>query len=330
AIALMNLGTMLVNVGNGAAAYPLLKEAQALYRNMGHDYFYAITIVHLANAALGLGNIAEAHDWLETATATSRVIGENWLLAFAVNNLGEVARVQGDYERARGHYEESAALLRAAGDKGDLARLIYSLGYVALHAGLYAGTEAQFSESLAMFRKLGNQRGIAECVAGFAGLRAAQGHPQQGAMLLGAAQAMMSAAGAAWWPADRVEYEQNLAHMRAALPVDAFAAAWAKGQALPMEQAIAEALEPLLEAPPTAPRVTPQPTTPTGAYPAGLSAREVEILRLVAQGLTNAQVAERLVLSAHTVHTHLRTIYGKLDVTSRAAATRFAVEHHLV
>ena len=52
--------------------------------------------------------------------------------------------------------------------------------------------------------------------------------------------------------------------------------------------------------------------------------------RLIAQGLTDAQVAERLVVSAHTVHAHLRSIYGKLDVTSRAAATRFAVDYHLV
>jgi DNA-binding NarL/FixJ family response regulator len=56
----------------------------------------------------------------------------------------------------------------------------------------------------------------------------------------------------------------------------------------------------------------------------------VEVLRLVAQGLTDAQIAQRLVVSPHTVHAHLRAIYGKLDVTSRAAATRFAVDHHLI
>jgi DNA-binding NarL/FixJ family response regulator len=57
-------------------------------------------------------------------------------------------------------------------------------------------------------------------------------------------------------------------------------------------------------------------TTSAGAYPAGLTRREVEVLRLIAQGLTDAQVAERLVISAHTVHAHLRAIYGKLEVTS--------------
>ncbi|MEI2616398.1 MAG: AAA family ATPase [Thermomicrobiales bacterium] len=65
-------------------------------------------------------------------------------------------------------------------------------------------------------------------------------------------------------------------------------------------------------------------------YPAGLSVREVEVLRLVAEGLTDAQVAERLYLSQRTVGSHLRSVYNKLGVSSRAAATRFAVEHGLV
>ncbi|HET8629857.1 MAG TPA: AAA family ATPase [Thermomicrobiales bacterium] len=71
------------------------------------------------------------------------------------------------------------------------------------------------------------------------------------------------------------------------------------------------------------------PAAPPAAYPAGLSTREVEVLRLVAAGLTDAQVAARLFVSRHTVNAHLRAIYGKLGVTSRAAATRFALEHDL-
>ena len=99
---------------------------------------------------------------------------------------------------------------------------------------------------------------------------------------------------------------------------------------MPLEQAIAEALEPMPAVTLSTAPVAPQPTTPSPAYPAGLTRREVEVLRLIAQGMTDAQVAERLIVSAHTVHAHLRSIYGKLDVTSRAAATRFAVDHHLV
>ena len=65
-------------------------------------------------------------------------------------------------------------------------------------------------------------------------------------------------------------------------------------------------------------------------YPDGLKAREVEVLRLVAQGLTNEQVAEQLVISPRTVNTHLTKIYGKIGVSSRSAATRYAMEHHLI
>jgi DNA-binding NarL/FixJ family response regulator len=77
-------------------------------------------------------------------------------------------------------------------------------------------------------------------------------------------------------------------------------------------------------APPATTTVTPSPT-----YPDGLTAREVEVLRLLAGGLTDVQIAEKLVLSPGTVHAHISSIYSKLGVTSRSAATRYAIEHHL-
>ena len=76
--------------------------------------------------------------------------------------------------------------------------------------------------------------------------------------------------------------------------------------------------------PSTAPRVLKAP-----AYPDGLTAREAEVLRLVAQGLTNEQVAEQLVISPRTVNTHLTSIFNKIGVSSRGAATRYAIEHNL-
>lgn len=72
------------------------------------------------------------------------------------------------------------------------------------------------------------------------------------------------------------------------------------------------------------------PMRQTLTYLDGLTAREVEVLRLVAQGLTNDKVAERLFISPRTVSTHLSSIYGKIGVSSRSAATRYAIEHHLV
>jgi DNA-binding NarL/FixJ family response regulator len=61
----------------------------------------------------------------------------------------------------------------------------------------------------------------------------------------------------------------------------------------------------------------------------GLTEREIEVLRYVAQGLTDAQVAEHLIISPRTVHSHLNSIYSKLGISSRSAATRYAIEHNL-
>ncbi len=76
----------------------------------------------------------------------------------------------------------------------------------------------------------------------------------------------------------------------------------------------------------------PQPpaTTQTPAYPDGLTAREVEVLRLIAQGWTDAQIAGHLVISPRTVNRHTTSLYSKLKVSSRAAATHYALEHHLL
>ena len=75
---------------------------------------------------------------------------------------------------------------------------------------------------------------------------------------------------------------------------------------------------------------TEQLSTPVTEHPAGLTPREVEVLGLVAEGLTNPQVAQRLFLSPRTVQRHLNSVYRKLGVSSRTAATRLALEHDLL
>jgi hypothetical protein len=100
---------------------------------------------------------------------------------------------------------------------------------------------ARFTESLRLFQERGNKRGIIECIAGMAGVVAAQGQGERAVRLLGATAAQFKAIGAAMWPADRIDYHRNEASIRAVLGEEAFAAAWAAGRALTLEQAIAEA-----------------------------------------------------------------------------------------
>ena len=85
-----------------------------------------------------------------------------------------------------------------------------------------------------------------------------------------------------------------------------------------------------IPAPQIMPTVIPPPAQVSFTDLDRLTPREMEVLRLLAQGLTSAQIAERLVIGVVTVNFHVRSIYNKLGVTSRAAATRYAMEHHLL
>jgi len=90
---------------------------------------------------------------------------------------------------------------------------------------------------------VGNRRGMAECMAGLAGLKARQGNAEWGAVMLSAAEAVLQSTGGAWWPADRIEVEANQEIIRSALSKDALEAAHARGRALTLEQALAFASE---------------------------------------------------------------------------------------
>ncbi|HET9495305.1 MAG TPA: response regulator transcription factor, partial [Chloroflexia bacterium] len=107
--------------------------------------------------------------------------------------------------------------------------------------------------------------------------------------------------------------------------------AWQQGRGMSMEQAIAYALEDTSR---TWPATTGQMQSRTAAkpeqgYPNELSRREVEVLRLLAESLTNKQIAERLFLSNNTVRAHLYSIYSKIDAPNRGAAIRFATDYGL-
>lgn len=124
--------------------------------------------------------------------------------------------------------------------------------------------------------------------------------------------------------------EFTIATARAQLGEEVFTAVWIEAHTMTIEQALA-AQEPvtMVTTAPAGPSSVP-PTPKAPAYPAGLTAREVEVLRLVAQGMTNEQMAKQLVISPRTVNTHLTSIFSKIGVSTRSAATRYAIEHNFV
>jgi DNA-binding NarL/FixJ family response regulator len=131
----------------------------------------------------------------------------------------------------------------------------------------------------------------------------------------------MTAAGYQFHPHIQEVHDFGLTQAREHLSPRSFAAAWKRGQMLELEEAIKFGLEPGVE--------TGDGKQDDESTPGGLTLREVDVLLLLATGMTDAQIAEKLVISPRTVNAHLNSIYRKLDVNSRAAATRFAMENGL-
>jgi DNA-binding CsgD family transcriptional regulator len=227
--------------------------------------------------------------------------------------LGDTAVGLGNNAEARACYEQALTLFHEIGNRWGMAAALINLGQVALARQQSAAAVRLFQEALRLALETGSA--------------------PQVTTILAACAAQVRRAGDAAWADELAQLGAGAAASDAGQVQIARLLAWSwpaeTGQPITLEQALST-LHDQVEAAPAA-RVrgaAPQPSQ--AAYTAGLTAREVEVLQLVAQGLTDAQVAEKLVLSPRTVSTHLTAIYGKLQVNSRSAATRFAVEHGLV
>ncbi len=343
------------------------EESLALYREIGDKDGIAWSLFNLAEFVNDQGEYAKARTLLEESLAMHRGSGNKRGVAYSLFRLAWVFFVaQGDPAAVRSLLEEGLALFRELGDKGNIAHCISLSGRLALSQGNTAAGRSLLEESMALFKEIGGQWSIAEslavlaqieasqddqaaartlyeeslrlvrewnykdlfpsCLEGLAGVVATQDNPAWAARLWGAAESLRQALSLPLPPVECARYEHSVATARTQLGEKAFAAAWAQGRMMTPEQALAA------QTPATSmsARPTATPSMKSPPYPAGLSAREVEVLQLVAQGLTNEQVAQQLVISPRTVDTHLTSMYSKIGVSSRSAATRYAMEHHLV
>jgi len=161
-----------------------------------------------------------------------------------------------------------------------------------------------------------------------ASVLATQGELVQAARLWGAAEALRETMGAPIWPVERATYERAVAAARSLIGRKVFVVAWAEGRTMPLEHVHAD--RKTLLRPQQALTSSHDIGVLSPSSDAGLTSREIDVLSLLAQGLTSAQIAKSLMISLVTVNTHVRSIYTKLGVTSRSSATRYAIEHHLV
>jgi DNA-binding CsgD family transcriptional regulator/tetratricopeptide (TPR) repeat protein len=311
-------------------ARQLVEESLALSREANDVQGMVHSLVILGDASDLPADQEQAKEFYEEGLALLREYGSTSWRRYFLNDLGMTLMLVGDLERATALFEEAAELLREVGSRVGLEFPLGNLGWVALMLEDLERADALHKESLALCREVGDKALVSDRLERLACVAGAGGEAERAARLFGAAGALREAIGVPPDPPMRTLEEPFLLGARSQLEEGAWTKAWEEGQAMSMDRAIDYALseeEPSMTTPSS---TSEQRSAPAPEQPAGLTSREVEVLGLVATGLTNAQVAQKLFLSPRTVQRHLNSIYHKLGVSSRTAATRFAIDHGLL
>jgi predicted ATPase/DNA-binding CsgD family transcriptional regulator len=346
--------TLAVYEGETTRARALADRALETARGSGERDAVAHALGAVALADRYSGDFAGARERFEEAIAILRTLNEPHRLAEALTRGGAVSAWSGDdIPHTVTLAEEALGLCRAAGDiqgatyasavlacalisvdeqrsdalirealessrpvgvQRETARLLFVRGMVSLHKGEHARGLAELYEAAAIMREYGDHGFLALfCLPGLARAHLLTGHPADAARLLEACDRACAAAGMQIPPWMRPDEGGALDATRKALANRRYDRARAEGAKLTVEQALDTARQ-------TA-------DTGEGQELRALTPRELEVLRLLARNMTDAQIAQELVLSRRTVHAHLRSIYSKLDVGSRLAAARWAYDH---
>jgi predicted ATPase/DNA-binding CsgD family transcriptional regulator/Tfp pilus assembly protein PilF len=278
----------------------------------------------LGMVAYHQGDYETAQGWFEACLRSCREHGVTDHAADSLNRLGDLARLAGDVVHAQELYRESLALWQGVHGSPGIASALHKLGQTARRRGDSLEARRLLAESLALQQEIGNKQGIVECLVALAGLALEDAPPERGGELLAASEAQLDGLGAPLAPADQADFARDLAHGKASLSAQAWATAQKKGRSLGLAKALSLALA-SLPAHPTASEAVAR-TKATGSV---LSARETEVTVLIAQGLSNREIAAGLVITEKTAANHVEHIMSKLNFRSRAQIAVWAVRHGL-
>jgi predicted ATPase/two-component SAPR family response regulator len=244
ALLLNNLGEVAFLQGDYPHAAVLLEESLLLYRDLGSQNGIALVLNALGVLARQQQDPTRAKELLEESILLHQQTGQTLRVAIGRLNLGDLARDQGDWVRAQTIYADCLAHLQEAGEKWGSALAHYSLALVFLHQKDNAQATAHLRESLQLYQTVGYSLGLVEGLEAMAVLLVQQGNPAlvEAAHWLGAAHASRLKMGTPIPPTDREQYEQTTTQVWDALGQNAYEAAWARGQAMTLTQAVKEAL----------------------------------------------------------------------------------------
>jgi predicted ATPase/DNA-binding SARP family transcriptional activator/DNA-binding CsgD family transcriptional regulator len=313
--------------GDYERSMALSEESLTLWRELGDMAGAAAALSNLGWAALFQNQLERASTRAEEAVPLQRASGDMEGLARTLPIPGLAAAAQHDYEQAAALHEESLALARKVEDNFAIILSLALGAFVSLGLGDYGRVRDLCAEGLELSRQLKMRYLTATHLHISATVAGSQGQPVHSARLWGAAEALREAVGTIFSPLDRHFYEPYIAAARTQLDKAAWEAAWAEGRAMTFEAMIEYALSEERRAPTTT--STPE-EPPAGGQQTLLTRREREVAALVGRGLTNRQISAELVLSEHTVATHVCKILKKLGLHSRAQIAAWVAEQPLL
>jgi non-specific serine/threonine protein kinase len=314
--------------GDLAQAVDLEEQALALARTLGAPVLVAGAMYFLGVATLARNREDDARRLFEEALPVFRAIDDEVWTTALLDSLGVVAWRQGDSARAATLFEEALALARTIPLDWATARLLGHLGNAVADLGDDERAAELYRESLVHVREINDRRVFAGILAGLADLLARLGQPERAARLCGAIEALCDSFAMTLFPAGVTSFQRTRAVADAVLTEEALRCAWSEGRVMTMEQAYADALAGI-----SGRDAISNPTSEAGRVDTpdrlGLTRREREVLRLLAEGHSDREIAAALFVSRRTAATHVAHVYQKLGVTSRAAAAAYAVRHGL-
>ena len=309
--------------GRYPTAKDLLLEASQHLTLAGDALVMAWTMLLQSETAVFAGHVEEARSFLIQGIPRYQSLGMTVLAIEGMILQGYLALHADAVAEARAVLSESLHRARQVRDERRIAWAQIELARVEIREQHLLDARSLLSQALSWAIQRQDLALVAMGLEGLASMVAAEGEPTWAVRIFGTAAAVREAAHAPVPLIDQAEQHKQVAALQAKLGKTAFKVAWERGRAMTPAQVISPHKQKNL---PTATL----PVIPPEAAALGLTRRELDVLRLVAEGLTNRQIAERLLLKVVTVNSYLQTIYDKLDVSTRTAALRSAMEHHLL
>jgi predicted ATPase/DNA-binding CsgD family transcriptional regulator/DNA-binding XRE family transcriptional regulator len=317
--ALYSAAMLAVETDDYGETIRLARQALRIFEPLGPSEDLAVAATALGSAHRYQGERAEARRSFQTALDARAAVGDRAKLAMAVNNMALIEIDDGNLDRARELLEQNLIIKRQLGEPRSIAIGLVNLADVLIRDGRWQAARAPLAEAAELVAGQPQLTGLVFCSQG--NLEAKQGNWKQAAELY---QGAVAASGAGGHTHDVIEAMIGLGRASAELgQADEAArhlrAAEAMAHEIVNPKLLAEVTAALAE-------VAGQTASP---LPGDLTARQAEVLRLLADGLSNKEMAARLHLSRGTVERHLSIVYRKLGLGGRVDAARYAVEHGL-